>query len=309
MRVCARVWPAHMCRHGILRELTWRRNNGSHGESISDALSHGNDIRDDSVALKAPHVASRSPKSGLDLSGEKPVVLSRTKRGCRLGCTGDALINVGGIHLQNFHRLMLSRFRLCRFKFDDQWESDQTNNNYRYRNKTLFFAFNSSRINKGGIKRRKKPHLQCRGRLFPSRVQRPLSDSSSGTGQLRPLPAHRHHIDVQPTLDTATLKYSRFCPAHLNWFREEGGDATGYAGGEGLSELGDVLVLCHALTCGIRRMKCIKVHSKSKPKFLQTSNDYISDEAQTDFQADSAVDSHKPRSFCKWWMINELRLN
>lgn len=89
-------------------ELTWRRNNGSHGESISDAFSHGNNVGDNSVALKAPHVASRSPKSGLDLSGEKPALLSSMKRCCGLGCTGGAPINVEGIHLQNFHTHTLS---------------------------------------------------------------------------------------------------------------------------------------------------------------------------------------------------------
>lgn len=46
---------------------TWRRHDSSHGESVSNALRHGNDIRNHSVALKAPHVASRSPEPGLDL--------------------------------------------------------------------------------------------------------------------------------------------------------------------------------------------------------------------------------------------------
>lgn len=66
-------------------ELTGRCNNSSHGESISNALGHGNDIRDNSVALKAPHVASCSPESGLDLSGAKPVALIS-----RHGCTGTS---------------------------------------------------------------------------------------------------------------------------------------------------------------------------------------------------------------------------
>lgn len=49
--------------------LTWRCHNGSHWESITNALRHCNHIRNDVMTLESPEVASCSPKSSLDLSG------------------------------------------------------------------------------------------------------------------------------------------------------------------------------------------------------------------------------------------------
>lgn len=68
-------------------ELTRCCNNSSHGESISDALSHCNNIRNNPVTLKTPHVAARPSESSLDLLGIKPILLIILKRHCREGCT------------------------------------------------------------------------------------------------------------------------------------------------------------------------------------------------------------------------------
>lgn len=70
-------------------ELTRCCNNSSHGESISDAFSHCNNIRNDPVTLKAPHVAARPPESSLDLLGIEPILLIIQKRHCREGSTAN----------------------------------------------------------------------------------------------------------------------------------------------------------------------------------------------------------------------------
>lgn len=55
------------------------------------------------MTLEAPHVASRSPESGLDLLGAKPIALIRLKRCCRDGCPVGPLINAQRVDLNNFH--------------------------------------------------------------------------------------------------------------------------------------------------------------------------------------------------------------